>query len=262
VSVLTNSYYGGLRAVGIPALRRRLDGGLILCYHNVVGAERDRLDTQGLHETRGRFERQMHWLVRHYQVVSLREFVNALFAGASMRSLAAVTFDDGYRGVFEHAVPILTAFNVPATIFVVTGAVGTDTPFVWDGPAPYRPADWATIRAALNGRVELGAHSTRHPSLPALGAAELEYEVVASRARIEAEIGVAPEFFAYPYGHWDRRVRDVVRSAGYRAAVTLDFGLNTRAADPWALRRVNVPAGISDAAFEAWTAGCRGLKIH
>jgi hypothetical protein len=65
---------------------------------------------------------------------------------------------------------------------------------------------------------------------------------------------VWPEYFAYPYGLWDERVKDAVRAAGYRAAVTLDPGLNRAHADPWALCRINIPAGLGDAGFRAWTA--------
>ena len=46
-----------------------------------------------------------------------------------------------------------------------------------------------------------------------------------------------------------------LRNAGYRAGLTICSGLNRPGHDPWCLRRVNVPAQISDVAFEAWTAG-------
>jgi peptidoglycan/xylan/chitin deacetylase (PgdA/CDA1 family) len=103
--------------------------------------------------------------------------------------------------------------------------------------------------------IDVGVHSATHRSLPTLTDAELEQEVVTSRAVVWRATGVRPEFFAYPYGLSDSRIRSIVRRAGYRAAVSLGSGLNTAPADPWCLRRVNVPAGISDAAFEAWTAG-------
>ncbi len=72
---------------------------------------------------------------------------------------------------------------------------------------------------------------------------------------IGARLGITPTLFAYPYGVWDVRVRDAVHAAGYRGAVTLDYGLVTAGADPWALRRVNIPSGITLPAFEAWIAG-------
>ena len=286
-------FYSGLCAIGIPALTRRLrDGGLVLCYHNVVPAHAGKFGESSLHLSSDRFERQMLWLSAHYSVLPLGDFVGRLIAGESMRSIAAVTFDDGYAGVFEHAVPILNALAIPATVFVVAGAVGRSSGFWWDHPdivesasdwerqrrlstlrgdgeailagrplvdrglPPwYRAADWRTIAEATGQGIEIGAHSVTHQSLPTLSDAELEHEVVESRAIIKKSSGVCPRFFAYPYGHWDSRVRDRVRSAGYLAGLTLDTGLNHTPTDRWSLRRVNIPARISDAAFEAWAAG-------
>ena len=119
------------------------------------------------------------------------------------------------------------------------------------------PADWSTIAQAARTGLAVGVHSLTHRSLPALSDAELISELVSSREIIERETATTPEFFAYPYGLWDARVRDAVQSAGYQAAVTLDYGLNGAAADPLTLRRVNVPAGIADATLEAWLVGLR-----
>jgi len=293
-------YYGSLRGLGLTALERRFrDAGLILCYHNVVPTGDAGSGDPSLHVPRERFQEQMRWLREHYRVVSLRELVDRLAAGRSVRAMAAVTFDDGYAGVFEHALPILRAFDMPATVFVVAEAVGRRAGFWWDQPeiveaatperreqwlkemrgdgaaivaagvpptstrilpASHRPAAWTTIRAALDLGTELGVHSASHRSLPTLGDTELEYEVVASREAVYRATGTRPEFFAYPYGHWDSRVRARVRAAGYRAALTLDDGRNGADADPWGLHRVNVPAAISDAAFEAWSAGFHGRR--
>ena len=118
-------YYGGLRALGAAALRRRLqDAGLILCYHNVVPREDAQVGEPGLHLPLEQFERQMRWLVAHYDVIPLRELIERLERGATLRSAAVVTFDDGYAGVFEHAVPILETLRIPATVFVVAEAPG------------------------------------------------------------------------------------------------------------------------------------------
>ena len=287
-------YYSALRAFGVIAASRRLrDGGLILCYHNVVPTDGDPLGGPGLHMPCARFEKQMRWLSDHYEVVPLKEMIGRMTAGASLRAMAAVTFDDAYAGVFEHALPILEALEIPATVFVVAEAIGRTAGFWWDrpelvqsetparretwltaqrgdgeailsadgctghrnAPAALRTADEATLRSALRRGMDLGVHSATHRSLPTLTDAELEYELVTSRSMVHRATGVWPELFAYPYGRWDARVRARVRDAGYRAALTLDAGLNDASSDLLALRRINVPAGISSAAFEAWTAG-------
>jgi hypothetical protein len=46
-----------------------------------------------------------------------------------------------------------------------------------------------------------------------------------------------------------------VVAAGYRGAFTLAAGKQSLTRDPWTIPRLNIPAHIDDAAFEAWTAG-------
>ena len=299
--MLSRLVYRGFGALGLPALARRLrNGAAILCYHNVVHEAQSaapRGETS-LHLPLRDFQRQMQWLVRHYEVVPLGDLVRRLEQRQTLRRLAAVTFDDAYFGFFEHALPILRDFKIPATVFVVANAPAKGEPFWWDLPAvqavatPQRrhgwltdlrgdgasilqslapspprpseslpraqqPADWKTIAQAIDGNLTLGAHSRTHRALDTLNDGELLDELVTGRQLIARETGTEPEFFAYPYGAWNSRVREAVRSAGYRAAVTLDYGLNEPGGDPLALRRVSVPAGISDAALAAWLAGLR-----
>ncbi|HEV8509908.1 MAG TPA: polysaccharide deacetylase family protein [Gemmatimonadales bacterium] len=297
---LASLCYRALQRSGFTALARRLSrGGVVLCYHNVVAeTHAGPWSSLGLHMPLPTFDRQMRWLARAYEVVSLAELVNRLAAGVSLRGVAAVTFDDGYNGVFDDAWPLLQDLGMPAAVFVVAEAPERDHGFWWDdpdvladtsparrqhwltalrgdGPAivgslavthralPHRsaaprwcrPASWQTIAAAARSGLQLGAHSASHRSLLELSEHDLQHEIVDSRNLIERRTGVRPAFFAYPYGFWNERVRRAVQAAGYRAAFTLDGGGNNHTADNWALSRVNVPAHIEHAAFQAWTAG-------
>jgi peptidoglycan/xylan/chitin deacetylase (PgdA/CDA1 family) len=283
--------YSALRFSGVTTLARRLTrGGVVLCYHNVVN--RDTPDDLGLHMPLATFERQMRWLAEHYAVIPLEELVNRQVHGRSLRGVAALTFDDAYVGVFDHAWPLLRNLGMPATVFVVADVPGRKEGFWWDDPGvlqahsperhhhwltafkgdrtsivqsvvfdrPQRlpppscwPATWQAIAAAADAGLHIGVHSATHRALPELPDEDLEREIVASRDVIQRQVGVAPLFFTYPYGLWNDRIRQAVRSAGYRAAFTLSADRMAKA-DPWALPRINVPAGIADAAFQAWTA--------
>jgi peptidoglycan/xylan/chitin deacetylase (PgdA/CDA1 family) len=294
---LASLSYNALKVTGLTSLARRLrGGGVILCYHNVVADEADSArGDAGLHLPTSSFAQQIRWLKAHYDLISLRQFIERLARGRPLQGAAAITFDDGYCGVFRHGWPLLRALGVPATVFIVADKPDDRTAFWWDHPdvarhatpevrtrwlgelggdgariiatlptqtnatlAPDRhPADWEAIRAAAASGLALGAHSATHRTLTLLNTSEFEREVAACRDVIHAQTDVNPEFFAYPYGLWDPRVRDAVRGAGYRGAVTLDYGFNGRGADAWALRRINVPASISQPAFEAWVAGLR-----
>src|SRR5207244_10396360 len=48
------------------------------------------------------------------------------------KPMAAVTFDDGYRDVYERAFPLLQRKGIPAAVFVVTDLVGTRHPQICD----------------------------------------------------------------------------------------------------------------------------------
>lgn len=293
--MLSRLVYSALGAFALPALARRLShGAVILCYHNVVEEPAASSGEPSLHLLTHAFERQMQWLVRHYQVIPLRDLVERLERRRPLRRCAAVTFDDAYVGVFRHAWPVLRELQIPATVFVVANAPAGGMPFWWDHPAvqaaatPQRrrawlaelrgdgasilrslgagaaavpsyqqPADWETIGQAARAGLALGIHTSTHRALPTLSDDELTDELHSSREIVARETGSAPECFAYPYGAWDHRVRDAVRAAGYRAAVTLDYRFIRAGTDPLSLGRVNVPAGISPAAYDAWLAGLR-----
>jgi peptidoglycan/xylan/chitin deacetylase (PgdA/CDA1 family) len=279
----------------VTLLARRLSSrGVILCYHNVVPTNAaGAWDQLGLHMPVAAFERQMQWLRKHYTVVPLDEFAARFARHASLRGLAAVTFDDGYNGVFEHAWPVLRDLGIPATAFILGAAPEAGDAFWWDdpavlraysperrqtwltalagdstliaqsitparrprGPSLCRKAGWPQIAEAARAGLRLGAHSMTHRSLPLLDDVELQREVSECRDRIVTATGVTPEFFAYPYGNWDKRVRAAIRGAGYRGAVTLEFDAHAPPIDVWSLPRVSIPAGIRDSAFQAWSAG-------
>jgi len=61
---------------------------------------------------------------RHYTVVSIADVLERVEADAPLppRPLA-VTFDDGWADACEHALPVLRAKGVPATVFVIAGEV-------------------------------------------------------------------------------------------------------------------------------------------
>src|SRR5256886_9177903 len=135
--MLLSACYSGLVALGVPSLVRRLrPAGVLLCYHNVLPPRNaTAAGDAGVHMPFERFAEQVHWLARRYAVVALREFVERLRAGRSLRGVAALTFDDGYDGVFQHAWPHLSKLGVPATVFVVATAPDQGRGFWWDHPA-------------------------------------------------------------------------------------------------------------------------------
>src|SRR2546430_8313088 len=115
-----------LHAIGVTRFaawfhRRRV---VFLCYHGVTKRPtRSPKDPKGLHVNLQRFTAQLDFLQRHYQVVSLIDYISARNGGPKLPPRSAVlTFDDGFRNFLTVAAPILTAREITATGFLITYA--------------------------------------------------------------------------------------------------------------------------------------------
>ena len=103
---------------------------VILIYHRVADPARD---IWGIIVGPERFREQVEAIQSVRRIVPLGELIAAVREGRSSdRPLAAITFDDGYRDVYDTARPILEQLDAPATVFVVSGLVGAAREFWWD----------------------------------------------------------------------------------------------------------------------------------
>lgn len=89
---------------------------------------------------------------------------------------------------------------------------------------------------------EIGSHSHSHALLPQCTADELRAEIAGSKLKLENALGSPITTFCYPNGSTDERSVALVREAGYRAAVTTQWGSNARGAGLYTLQRFNMNA--------------------
>jgi peptidoglycan/xylan/chitin deacetylase (PgdA/CDA1 family) len=79
------------------------------------------------------FEREINFMRRRYQVISLEELMRKLGNfEAFTHNTAVITIDDGYRDAYLNAYPVLKRYGLPATVFLTTGHIGTGELFWWD----------------------------------------------------------------------------------------------------------------------------------
>ena len=99
-----------------------------------ISTRKRRTPSPSMLVSRAMLERHLDWVARRFQIVSLDELRSRLEtrAPARDRPIAAITFDDGYRDVYEQAFPLLMRKGIPATVFVATDYVGTAGVFPHD----------------------------------------------------------------------------------------------------------------------------------
>jgi len=117
-------------------------------------------------------------------------------------------------------------------------ALGLEPP----APDTCRMLSWDELRRMVREGHTVGSHTVSHPNLAHVVAEELTTELVESKRRLQKELGVPVEHFAYPNPiltpHWTTRTVAAIRRAGYRTAVIATPGIVRREDDPLCLHRV------------------------
>jgi peptidoglycan/xylan/chitin deacetylase (PgdA/CDA1 family) len=190
------------------------------------------------------FARQMDLLRRRCAVVTIDDVAALAEGRGDGRDAVAVTFDDGYEDVYDHAFPILKERDLPATLYVSTAYVEERRSFTFggggrDGGGP--PLSWPQIEEmAASGLVTVGAHTHTHPDLTTLEAGAIGREMETSNDLIRRRLGAPPRHFAYPWN----RVSPAARAAAARLYRTAAAGGGRKnihgQMDPHALSRYSI----------------------
>jgi peptidoglycan/xylan/chitin deacetylase (PgdA/CDA1 family) len=204
----------------------------ILMYH-VIAAPPPGAPFPALYVRPAEFAAEMKALARDgYHAITLTQAYGHWIRGARIPSRPIViTFDDGYRSVYENAFPILRAHGWP-------GVLNLELRFMdrsW-GLARSR------IRRLLATKWELASHTISHRDLTTLSARDLEHEVLDSRFDLQRIFHVPVAFFCYPAGRYNATVIAAVRAAGYQGATSTRLGLG-RPDELFTLARIRVSGG-------------------
>lgn len=122
--LIKNAIFRAVEATGLTSAfanskwrRSRL---LILCYHGV--ASRDEHEwNPGLYVSKMLLRQRLEYLRANcYAILPLAEALNCLAEGNLPHRAVTLTFDDGAKDFAECALPILKAYDAPATVYLTT----------------------------------------------------------------------------------------------------------------------------------------------
>jgi len=203
------------------------------------------------------FAEQCAWLARRRLVVPLAEAVERLdHSGRLPRGVAALTFDDGFAELDEHAAPVLARHRLPSTVFLVAQTLaegGRDVDWVdTPGDAPLRTLTLDQVRDLQQAGVDFQSHSWAHRDLTQLGYDACVSDLRSSRELLSDLLGRRVSMLAYPRGRHDATVRAAAERAGYTHA----FALPERGESPsrFAIPRVGIHRGNTLATVRAKSA--------
>ena len=232
--------------------RRRSDDIVVLCYHGISPTWQSDLSVP----PESLAQQVDAMLGKGYRGATFQE---AIFSREFSKTFA-ITFDDAYISVFEHALPILSRAGVPATVFVPTSFPDSKSPMSWQGieewldtphAAELTCMTWEQLRELRGQGWEIGSHTCTHPHLTRLDDDALADELRRSRLMCEERLEAPCVSIAYPYGDVDARVADAAQKAGYRLGATLPVGFHGPTPLRWP--RVGMYGGDSELEFRLKT---------
>ncbi len=117
-------------------------------------------------------------------------------------------------------------------------------------PAALSPMSWDQVREMRDGGlIDFGAHTHRHLILGRCTKETAQFEIIHSRDRIQAELGIAPQLFAYPNGQpgdYHAETAALLDEAGFRSAVTMSPGFAKSDCNLFTLPRYGSPASVPE----------------
>jgi peptidoglycan/xylan/chitin deacetylase (PgdA/CDA1 family) len=218
----------------------------VLMYHH-VGLADPTADAirRDLSVSPANFEAQLRYLIaRGYQPITLETLVLHLQIGQPLPAKPVIlTFDDGFKDQYTNAYPLLEKYGFRGTFFVITRFADEERP---------EYMSWSEIEFLHAQGMEIGSHSYTHPSLQGKSFDYLVWQMLGSKEAIEARTHQPVRTFSYPSGQYDQLAIDVLRSAGYWTAVTVEAGSMQTTERPFELRRIRVRGSYDLKEFDHW----------
>jgi peptidoglycan/xylan/chitin deacetylase (PgdA/CDA1 family) len=238
--------------------RALFDTGVpILTYHK-LGPRPVRVRLKGMYLSASLFLRQLSELrAAGFSSVGGLPMVR----DGNARKPIGLSFDDGFASVHRYGLGPLANNGFRAVQFLVADLIGRSNE--WDrqvGEAEAPLMDRGQVREWLLAGHEIGSHTLTHPFLTRIGIGQAKEEISASKKKLEDIFGIAVRHFCYPYGDWNPEIRDLVMEAGYEAACTTEFGVNTGMSDRFTLKRIT--ARYRSRGLKGLTAKLRRLRAQ
>jgi peptidoglycan/xylan/chitin deacetylase (PgdA/CDA1 family) len=186
------------------------------------------------------FDRQMKYLKdNQYRVISLKQLRGFLrYQRRLPEKSIVITFDDGYRAVYDIAYPVLKKYGFKGTLFIYTDFVEKSKNAI----------TWGELKELKAAGFEIGSHGVSHDDLTKKKKGEndkaylarVKRELRLSKKIIDKRLRQNTIYLAFPFGNYNQRILYLSEQSGYKMGLSVKGGGNPFFADPLALRRYQI----------------------
>lgn len=162
-----------------------------------------------------KFAKHMQFLKdNQFNVVSLSDAIKLVQQGETLPDKSvAISFDDGYKNIYQNGLPILQAFDYPFSVFINTEPVEQNIAAFMD---------WDELKTLQQHKGELLNHGHSHASmLPETGETDAQWKarikesITRAQSILNEKLGIKDKLLAYPYGEFNLALENLVLALGF-----------------------------------------------
>lgn len=186
------------------AIVPEVDSIISVSLHDVAGEKHDNITTPI--EVFRKFCNDIY--NAGYFLCSMKDYLK-LNEMVRKRSIVC-TFDDGYIGVLQNAMPIMNELGFTATVFVCTDYLGLINNWNYKDKTRRLHMSYNELKELQSHGWEIGSHGVTHRSLLRLNDEEITSELAESKKILEEQFGLITSY-AYPYGDYSDYIMGQVK---------------------------------------------------
>jgi len=170
------------------------------------------------------------------------------------RALVSLTFDDGWKSIYDNAFPLLNSYGFVSTQYLLTSTM--------DYP-DYMSAEMMQALAAAGN--EIAGHTVHHCDLTGhvtddaavcpnpITAGQVASELSDNKTELNTITGAVVTDFASPYGAYNADVVAAIKAAGYESHRSTDVGYNSADSfNPYNIKVQNMTSTTTVEQVKAW----------
>lgn len=247
----------------------------VLSYHEI--SEKTETLDNSYAVTPEHFEEQVEWLIKNgYHFIRIDDILNYRKTKKPLPKKAVLmTFDDGYQSVYANAYPIIKKYKIPVVIALVGNWMESKEIVDFDGhkiPRNKFLNQHEIHEMVKSGLVEIASHTYGlHKGIvgnpqgnfqPAVITRQwlseqkkyeddqvyqkrIREDLAKNNAFIERYTGQKPRVIVWPYGYYNKEVRQIAEKLSLPIGLTLDDGSNTAMTPLWGLRRILIEKSMT-----------------
>lgn len=217
---------------------------VIIYYHNIKNEEKKR------------FAQQVKNILKNCKVIGISTYQKIEKIN---NNYVIITFDDAFKNLVKNAIPELNKLNLPFTIFIPSGYLGSKAKWVqnYDIGNIYDVMSESDICSLSNNKnITFGSHTVTHPKLTQLTNEDISFELKQSKIELERLTNRTIDIISFPYGEHNQKVVQMAKENGYSNVYSITPKLRSISKNEYNVGRVEVNADDWNIEYKLKIIGC------